>query len=173
MSIEIKTKVLPMGFVNQKYSCILEAKVSPERAIVWSKTEESFLPLGLTFTSDGKLEGIPERSGLYTLDVIAETDFPFEKAIGILNIKIYSELIIKNKKLENLKSGSYNEILLLADGGIPPYIWSCDSLPLGVELRGSYIKGIPKVKGGVVSVCIKVIDYVGNVKEKYFTLSVI
>lgn len=173
MGVEIKTKTLPMGFLNQEYSYTLEADVFPKRKLKWSMDEKSSLPLGVGFDNSGKIQGVPKSTGNYTLNVCVKTDYPVEEDTIELNLRIYKQLAIKNKKLEDIKGGSYNELSLLAEGGVLPYKWECDSLPAGMELKGSVIKGTPKVKGGLISICVKVTDHVGNTEEKYFTLHIL
>jgi len=67
----ITTEQLPSGTVGQIYSQTLAA-TSVVTPITWSKSGN--LPMGLTLSTDGKIEGTPLENGTFPFTVIATND---------------------------------------------------------------------------------------------------
>lgn len=80
----ITTKELPEATVGKTYSAALEADGT--RPITWSAKDEAALPDGIIF-ADGKLTGIPTKSGTYKFTILAKNEAGTAEQVYTLVIK--------------------------------------------------------------------------------------
>lgn len=172
MSIQIQTKAIPMAFCNQAYSFAMEAKVSPQREIVWRINKETPLPWGLQLNDNGQISGIPSTVQQVSVQFYVSTQDPDETDTCILNMKVYRQLAILNEKCWKVSILAFQDIVLSAEGGVAPYQWTCDSLPIGLKLEKNVITGKPQASGGMTPVSVTVKDNAGNTAEGKFQLRI-
>lgn len=172
MSIQIQTKAIPMAFCNQAYSFAMEAKVSPQRKIVWRINKETPLPWGLQLNDNGQISGIPSTVQQVSVQFYVSAQDPDETDTCILNMKVYRQLAILNEKCWKVSILAFQDIVLSAEGGVAPYQWTCDSLPIGLKLEKNVITGKPQASGGMTPVSVTVKDNAGNTAEGKFQLRI-
>lgn len=172
MSIQIQTKAIPMAFCNQAYSFAMEAKVSPQREIVWRINKETPLPWGLQLNDNGQISGIPSTVQQVSVQFYVSAQDPDETDTCILNMKVYRQLAILNEKCWKVSILAFQDIVLSAEGGVAPYQWTCDSLPIGLKLEKNVITGKPQASGGMTPVSVTVKDNAGNTAEGKFQLRI-
>lgn len=172
MSIMIQTKALPMAFCEQEYSFSMEAKTIPKREVIWSIHKETPIPFGLSMSETGIISGTPLKMQQVSVQIYATTNNPSEITYCILNLNVYEQLKIQMKESWEIFIDIFNEIVLTATGGIPPYYWSCDSLPIGLTLEKDIIKGQPQASGGISPIKISVEDSFGSKRSHLFQLKI-
>lgn len=172
MSIQIQTKAIPMAFCNQAYSFAMEVKVSPQREVTWRINKETPLPWGLQLNDKGQISGIPSTVQQVSVQFYASAQDPEETDTCILNIKVYRQLAILNEKCWEAPILAFQDIVLSAEGGVEPYQWTCDSLPIGLKLEKNIITGKPQASGGMTPVSVTVKDNAGNTAEGEFQLRI-
>lgn len=171
--IDIVTNELPVGKIGDAYRVSLEAETFPETdQIEWSCKDK--LPYGLEFDfHTGILSGITTVSFLGTITIWAKrTDFDLScYKRFLLNIKEgekpAKELHITGIAHSTLEFGTNCSIQLKAEGGIPPYKWKIENLPIGMKLDSGVINGIPAMGGGSFPLEISIEDMAGNT-DSYF-----
>lgn len=156
------TDYLPPGWVGEDYSAQMKALVSPYREVVWSVNESTPLPFGLDMDVNGHIYGVPVKKMRTSVQIFVAAQDPPERAYTILNIAIYMrELTVISKDFVCI-AGRQCSLPLVAVGGRPPYLWSCDSLPAGLALSGSEIEGTAEFAGGIAPVNVSVVDSCGT-----------
>jgi hypothetical protein len=133
----------------------------------------SGLPEGLYFNwKTGVISGIPESPGTYTV-YISVTD-------GVSTAETTIELVVNpgGLKIETVSSpvwiaGAPYSFAVEAAGGITPYAWAAENLPLGLAMDAATgtISGIPIV-AGEYTVTVSVSDNDGASVEKDITMKV-
>lgn len=170
--IEIITASLPTGKIGSPYQVTLEADTWPDCTIMWSC--DNSLPGGLKLDkATGILSGTPIETFVSTITIRAARD-----DTGDSNYKRFTLIIeqaapaekleIVSRKFPGLVYGQQASIELKAKGGMPPYIWSIENLPVGMKLDGNRIVGIPAMGGGEFPLQIGVKDQQGET-DKYFS----
>lgn len=133
----------------------------------------SGLPEGLYYDyRTGVISGIPESPGTYTV-YISVTD-------GVSTAETTIELVVNpgGLKIETVSSpvwiaGAPYSFAVEAAGGITPYAWAAENLPLGLAMDAATgtISGIPIV-AGEYTVTVSVSDNDGASVEKDITMKV-
>lgn len=172
MSINIQTTAVPMAFCGQPYHFAMKAEAVPEREIYWRNNEDTPLPWGLQINGAGQISGIPTTVQQVSVQFYAEVRDPDESGSCILNMKVYKRLAILSEKCWQVSLTDFKDIVLSAEGGVWPYQWTCDSLPIGLRLDGNVITGRPQASGGITPVRVKVKDYAGNTAEGSYQLKI-
>lgn len=172
MSIQIQTKAIPIAFCNQAYSFTMEVKVSPQREVTWRINKETPLPWGLQLNDKGQISGIPSAVQQVSVQFYVSAQDPEETDTCILNMKVYHQLAILNEKCWEASILAFQNIVLSAEGGVEPYQWTCDSLPIGLKLEKNIITGKPQASGGMTPVSVTVKDNAGNTAEGKFQLRI-
>jgi hypothetical protein len=146
--LSITTTSLPSGYVNAPYSQQLTATsgVSP---YAWSLT--GILPAGLSLNGAGLISGTPSGpTGTFNFTVTV-TDSAAATATANLSIGInnVTPLSITTTSLPSGSIGTlYNPTTLKATGGVAPYTWSAQNLPVGLSVSSTgTIYGVPSTVG--------------------------
>ncbi len=163
MSIEILTPAIPYGYVGQRYQCKLEAKSSWQREVCWLLDENTPLPKGMVLSAEGEISGIPMVSWQESIQIFASAKEPDERVSRLFLLNIYNAKLQIQMPLHCCYEGT---VLLEAVGGAPPYVWSADSLPLGMCLEQNCLCGAVDVRGGATPVTLTVTDCNGAKDEK-------
>jgi hypothetical protein len=157
-AVEIETEILEPGQVGAPYLAQLDANGgAPE--YTWSTGDDP--PPGLALDPAGTLEGTPEQSGDYVLDVIVE-DTLGATASRKLSLAIHSEplTILTPPDLGVVDEGIAFSKPLLATGGIAPYGWFFvgGAPPAGVFIDGAGVLGGVPTEAGAFDFTIRVVD---------------
>lgn len=163
MSIEILTPAIPYGYVGQSYQYQLEAKSSWQRNVCWLLDKNTPLPQGMTLDMEGEIHGVPMVSWQASIQIFAYSTEPYECVSRLFLLNIYHTKLQIQMPFKCRYEGM---MLLEAAGGAPPYIWSADSLPLGMYLKGNHLYGNVHVSGGMSPVTLTVMDRNGEKAEK-------
>ena len=181
MSIEIITDALPFGFCKEPYNFCLKVKVIPPRTVNFALVSK-FLPIGLNFSSEGIISGVPLYSTHNTITFEARVAEPEEVAQKSLILNIYNKQPVPPSPSEKLTICTTSlvcnadddcDILLIAKGGCPPYSWKCEGLPRGLELIDNRIVGRIHVSGGSPFITLSVIDSVCEVCSLSFFMEIL
>lgn len=168
--VKITTTAIPMGFIGDAFDFSMEAEVFPERQIAWTYNQDTPLPFGLTMDRQGKISGVPMWAQQGSVEFIVTTSMPVESQKTLLNMRIYNNLALPDLQFPHMCAGETFEVKLSAVGGVPPYQWEIDSLPVGLALSSNVIKGVPQVSGGKAPIKVTVKDHVGHTATRYFTI---
>lgn len=171
--IEIVTDELPVGKVGVAYRASLEAETLPETdQIEWSCKNK--LPGGLDLNSrTGVLSGNITEAFLGTITIwVKRQDFDvscYKRLLLHINEgeKPSGKLRILEIEHSILKLGMNYSIQLKAQGGIPPYKWKVENLPVGMKLVDGQIIGTPVMGGGAFPLDISIEDKDGKT-DSYF-----
>jgi len=142
--LQVTSTSLAEGTVGQAYSQELAAS-GGDASYSWSVTSGT-LPDGLSLASDGTISGTATAasSGEVTFTV---TDGKSRAASATLTVKIAGVLEVSNTTLAAGVVGDDYSVTLAAAGGSGPYTWQATGLPLGIELSGGKLVGIPTAAG--------------------------
>ena len=168
-TLQITTKTLPNGAVNQPYSATLKA-TGGTTPYTWSVVSGS-LPAGLSLDpGTGNISGTPTTLGTSNFTVqVADSSQPQQTATANLSITI-TQLAITNTTLPSGTQTVTYSATLTATGGTTPYTWcvlensTCDSgtggaLPSGLSLStGGVISGVPGLTAQNSSFTVQVTD---------------
>ncbi|MEG2468977.1 MAG: putative Ig domain-containing protein [Comamonas sp.] len=169
--LDILTKSLQPGMQGQTYAQGLSANggIAP---YTWTASD---LPSGLQIQKD-VIGGIPTRAGSFQVTLkVADSASPASSTSLTLPLVVSSTpttLVIVTKNLATAKTNTPYYQLLEASGGIEPYSWSSDGLPIGLQIDGDSIIGQPSVSGGAVPLTITVIDSKGTTASQFLLLDV-
>jgi hypothetical protein len=127
-------------------------------------------PAGLKVGSDGSLNGLPAKSGVYTLTVHVVDASGAAKDVTV-RLVVRPRLAIATKALRAAGAGHAYRAKLAVRGGVGPLSWTA-SLPRGLKLsRAGTITGIPAA-AGTFRVKVRVRDSLGATSTKTLLLSV-
>ena len=140
------------------------------------------LPPGVVFNeNDGTFEGIPTEEGVYTFELfVIDQQFRTDTQTCVLTVIpfTYDPLVIWTEYLthgQTCLNKSYSEYILIT-GGVLPYSFSIDNgvLPYGMYINENLaqITGTAK-KEGIYSFDFSVIDSIGLIKTKRYTIEVV
>ncbi|MGD9732996.1 MAG: putative Ig domain-containing protein [Desulfamplus sp.] len=139
------------------------------------RSVDSLSPIGLSVSTDGKISGIPIKTGSYNFTVIV-TDSSGRTSEKTFLIEIDAPLQISNNKLNNgIVGAAYNQTLA-ATGGYGAYRWEVFSgiLPAGIQLNSSSgeLSGTP-TEATYGSIVLAVSDSEGRTTYKDFTIQTV
>jgi uncharacterized protein (TIGR03437 family) len=166
---------LPQATSNQPYSTILNPQGGSPPYV--HTIASGSLPLGISLSPSGRLEGTTQFAGSYTF-LVQITDSLNATAVQSLSLQVnsLSGLTITNNNLPAGRLGAVYDTLLSAQGGTQPYAWDLKmgggSLPPGLTFNSEgRMTGTP-TSGGVYPVIVRVTDIVGNSYESALTFRV-
>ena len=154
--IAIVTDKLPDGKIGVPYYASLAIDVFPKTDLIEWECQNR-LPKGLELNSrTGVLSGNATESFMGTITVWARrTDVNMSCYKRFLltisqgeSEKPAGELRIQEVENSELKLGVNCSIPLKAQGGMPPYKWKVENLPIGMRLVDGQIIGVPAMAGG-------------------------
>ncbi|MBZ5560604.1 MAG: Ig domain-containing protein, partial [Acidobacteriia bacterium] len=132
---------LPFGNVSVPYSQQLQAS-GGTGPYTWTLAPGSFLPPGLTLTSDGLLAGTPPASGQFNFNVNVEDTVTLNRTVGYFSLAIYpTDALPPLRITTNGNFGTWSigaiQTELDAFDGAGGYTWSLFSgdLPPGLAVR--------------------------------------
>ena len=130
--LEITTEVLAPAHLQEPYEQILEAK-GGEQPLVWS-LDEGALPLGLTLTPDGVIEGAAAGSGTRFTVAVRDRAGQIAKKAFELDVEISAIAIVGSLPVGTLGQPFVAE--MFARGGLGGYTWhSNGTLPAGLSFQ--------------------------------------
>lgn len=165
----ITTNSLPQVTLGLAYNKQLEA-VGGTEPYTWSVIG---LPQGLTLNNIGIIMGVSKQVGSFTL-CIQVKDNEGRTATRDLNLMVLGEsrekpLKILTDALQPGFAGQQYKMELFCTGGVPPYQWTTDPLPEGLELAatGQYRAEIVRtpLSVGCYRINIAVTDSAGSIVE--------
>ena len=160
-NLQITTASLPGGTVGSGYTYPFTAS-GGAGTYHWSLASGA-LPVGLTISTAGALNGTPTTTGTFVFTVqVSDGSTPQQTALKQFTMAIgTAPLSIVTTSVPNGVIGGAYSVILLANGGTTPYTWSISSgaLPAGLALDASTgtISGSPTTAGGV-SFTVQVVD---------------
>src|SRR6267142_5022269 len=134
--LTIRTTVLPDAIFRRPYSATLET-FGGTPPYSWSLPFEGPLPPGLDLSTDGIISGTPQPPGgtRYTFTVQV-TDARQRSQRAALSINVLAPLEIVTASFPTAITGFYYSTPpLLAAGGTPPYSWTVEGLPAGLDFN--------------------------------------
>lgn len=164
--------VLPAGTTSTAYNQTLTG--SGGTAPYTFAVTAGALPPGLALSSGGVLAGTPTSSGSYAFTATA-TDF-----VGVAGSQAYNlsvspaTLTITPTTLYPGQRGIFQEDLLDATGGTPPYTFAVTSgaLPGGITLDSDgYLSGVPG-SAGSYTFTVRVTDAYSSTGSRTYTLDI-
>ena len=175
-SLNIATDRIPLVLTQKQYDTPLlaEGGIAPFQ---WTST--STLPEGLTFATDGRLSGTALITGQYDFDVTVVDDNGDQanKSLKIYVLTPRQTVQIRQSDLPfGIVDTDYCElatVVLRAERGIEPYIWSIDGeAPAGMTLgEDGRLCGTPK-KPGDYTLKVRVTDQTGVFDSTAFFLRI-
>lgn len=187
-SFSIISQTLPTGNVGTAYGPFTFVTSGGTLPVTWSLPYYSFLPPGMTF-SNGVLSGTPTLSGRFSF-TLAATDGSGYTATRFLTADIYPAGVVPPLALP-FNPGSSTRTMglitfsLAATGGAPPYHYSTtpgyaavpgmrvqdgQPLPNGITSTGAWLGVL--ATPGTFSSSIRVVDSIGTVLDRPFTVTV-
>lgn len=176
-TIGIAPSFLPDAIMNQPYRAEVAITGTAEAATFTLKNAAE-LPPGLMMSSAGLFTGTPTRTGAFAITIVGTAGGKnVEVKLGLKVSKSTASLVLVNTVLPTPARLLPYDITLGAQGGVAPYkfVVSSGLLPEGLELsdRGR-LTGSPTGALGTASVItLSVIDSVGNVDSRGFTMTVV
>ena len=150
--LSITTDSLPDGVIDKAYSVFMTAS-GGEMPYSWSIASGT-LPLGLNFSSSGRLAGTPGESGSFTFSMkVADSSSPMQTVTKSFTVKVSNSVppvSISTSSLPNGTTGTAYVTTLAATGGMAPYSWhvSFGTLPAGLSFSTSgKLSGTPTTAG--------------------------
>lgn len=175
--IEIITSALPVGIVGIPYEVTLEVKTRPvSNNIHWECENE--LPFGFTLDENkGVISGTTYDGFLGTITIWAQRldsgDSCYKRfLLQVKDGSIKEPLEIVHKEYASLTFGTEATLELEAKGGKPPYQWKVENLPMGMQLVGNLITGIPIMGGGLFPLNITVEDEEKSTDSYFYWLHI-
>ena len=165
--------ILPGASLSIPYQASLQAE-GGTAPYAWSVTAGT-LPAGLTFHTDGKIDGTPSAAGSFTFTA-SVTDGNSARSSKDFTLPVAAGLSITTApQLPPAVPGGPYTATLAAAGGTAPYLWSiaAGGLPAGVSLNAStgVLAGTP-TSAGTYNFTAAVTDAVKLTVQKAFTLTV-
>jgi len=162
----VDTSDLPTAIVGYDYGASLEASggTAPYAWSVVADEADEAVPAGLHLSTDGRLTGVPERSGSaeFTVQVVDAAGRSRDRGYRIDTV---NPLVILTPSLPGGVTGAGYSVDLAGSGGRAPLTWSVSSgkLPQGLELSAAgVISGVPSVATDA-TVVLRVADADGRV----------
>jgi hypothetical protein len=131
------------------------------------------LPGGLTFHSDGRIDGTPTAAGSFQFTVAA-TDASGASANKQFSLSVAGSLTITTAPtLTPAVLGASYSASLAANGGTPPYTWSITTgaVPPGITFAAGTLTGTPST-AGTFTFTAAVKESAGVTADKAFSLTV-
>ena len=137
------------------------------------------LPEGLTLSDDGRIEGIPEKEGIYSFTVKVENDKGTDTGTFTITVKRTKPVITTERLYSSISAGVQHAIYVYSKGSLP-IRWSCSGgeMPSGMSIESdeqrpsaAVITGRP-VKAGEYTFTLKAENDQGF-DTRSFTLRVI
>ncbi len=128
----IRTRSLARARAGRPYEVelVAEGGLPP---YTWAITD-GMLPAGLSLSPNGGIDGTPSEAGSFAFRVGVTDRGGRSDAAGILLVVI-EPLRITTAALPSFVRGRAGSAVLEAEGGVPPYTWSTDTiLPTGLQL---------------------------------------
>ncbi|MFN7916578.1 MAG: putative Ig domain-containing protein [Vicinamibacterales bacterium] len=187
-SFSITGPTLPYGNVGTAYGPYTFATSGGTPPVTWSLPYYSFLPPGMTFTN-GVLSGTPTLSGRFSF-YLAATDASGYTVTRFLTADIYPAGVVAPLSLPfslGTAARGFGSLtfVLSPSGGVPPYHYS--TTPGYQEVPGMRVQDGPPLPSGLTSggawfgvfgtpgtftSAIRVVDSIGTVLDKPFTVTV-
>lgn len=175
---------LPDGQPGSIYTSVLHASGGTEPYTWYLAYGE--LPPGIELDQGGMLIGIPDVEGTYEIGLAVRDRAGNQSEVKPCQLRVgyylFSEIqtavaesglyLISTQKETAFQSKQYEKQLSVY-GGTEPYVWSIveGKLPDGVEMTGSFLRGIPTTTGTFIFT-LKVVDLSGKELETEFTIVV-
>lgn len=145
--LAISTASLPRGIEGFSYEVQLEAE-GGQPPYSWS-TVSGALPDGLALAPGGLISGVPqlEQSSSIGFSVVDASGISATRELELV-VEALRPLTITMPSRVAVKLGEENALPLLADGGVPPYVFSLvsgqlpEGITISVEADQSYFAGV-------------------------------
>ena len=177
MSIVIITEELPEGYIGEKYFFKLKANRSETSGLVWKIESGGALPADLSFSEDGVISGIPRRTERANYYIVV-TDVATKESVGkhfrlVIDFPEPSDLQITTDSVNDAVVGIPYRFQFGCRGGTPPYTWSSDGLPIGLDFyKNGLIDGTAKFSGGLIPINVKLTDSDNNTESRLYFMNV-
>lgn len=170
-TLAFTTDGLPSGVVDVPYAFQLRA-AGGDADVRFSARNE--LPLGLSLTEQGRLEGVPRQSGSFAVQLSAQSDGLSATRTWTLTVEPSGqdlELLASDLVLARL-AVDYGQVLARS-GGEAPFAWQITSgaLPAGVVLNDGRLEGAPE-EVGTFAFTVQVTGFRGQRAERDYELRV-
>lgn len=169
--LAIVTDSLQPGVVGQTYQkeLIASGGLAP---YLWSATG---LPAGLQLESS-IISGKPTGAGTFTIILkVNDSATPVNSKQQQLTLKVSVQpqiLTISTPALAAATLSVPYSQQLTATGGVEPYQWSSDGLPIGLSISGNSISGQVSVSGGSVPLTLRVTDGKQATASQFYLLDI-
>jgi hypothetical protein len=176
-SLGLEPPTLPDAIINQPYLAELAASGTVANATFAPKNAAE-LPPGLTLAMDGRLSGTPTRTGAFAFTVVVTAGGrSIEARRGLKVSRTTASLVLTTTLLPPPARLLAYDVQIGATGGVGPYRFLATNglLPTGLTLseRGR-LTGTPTGDLGMASTfTLNVVDAVGNVDARLFTMTVV
>jgi hypothetical protein len=155
-SIPQTSTLLPAGDLHQPYAASLTA-TGGSQPYAWALTQGQ-LPAGLAISGLGLLSGNASEPGKFSF-AITVTDTTNHTATALFTLTIRTPLTIANPNDLVARVGTPLNLVLIAAGGAPPYLWSTtDPLPIGLTFNSSGVLSGKPTAPGTTTLLITVHD---------------
>jgi hypothetical protein len=176
-SLGVAPTALPDALVNQPYLAELSATGTVASSTFVARTPAE-LPPGLTLSMDGRLSGTPTRTGAYAFTVaVTAGGRTIDARLSLKVSRSTASLVLTTTLLPPPARLLTYDFQAGATGGVGPYRFLVSSgvLPSGLALseRGR-LSGSPSGDLGTsTTFTLSVVDSVGNVDSRVFTMTVV
>ena len=174
--LEIITAELPEGYIGENYYIQLKTNCSESSELLWKIESGGALPPDLVFGEKGIISGIPERAERADL-YFAVTNQNTGESTG----KNFKMVVVSREPAElKIITDSVPEVMVGVPyvfkfeccGGVPPYTWSADDLPDGLNFENGTISGAAKFSGGISPLNVKLCDSKNNTTARFYLITV-
>lgn len=175
--LEITTKELPTGYIGEEYYVQLKTNCSKSYQLIWIIESGGALPPNLVFGKDGVISGIPEKKERADYNFVVTNQDTKESIGKVFQLVVISrkptELKIITDSITDVKVGAAYSFQFEGSGGVPPYIWSADDLPAGLNINeNGIISGTAKFSGGKSPLNVKLCDSKNNTASRFYYINV-
>lgn len=173
--LEIITAELPKGYIGENYYVKLKTNCSECLELLWKIESGGALPPKLILEKNGVIFGIPERAERADLYFTVTNQKTRESTGKNLKIVIASieptELKIITNSVPEVIVGVPYSFTFKCSGGVPPYTWSADDLPDGLNFENGTISGTAKFSGGNSPFNVKLCDSKNNTVVHFYLIN--
>jgi hypothetical protein len=171
------SSMLPDGAVDVPYHAPFLAAVGG--AAPYTYGAQSSLPAGINLSEDGALEGMPQQSGTWDVELVA-TDSKGRTATRNFTISVLpaGTLVIASPVLPTLPAGDVfgdiPAVQFAAQGGLGPVTWALSAgvLPPGITLSSSGRLGGQAKRAGEWGFAIRATDQAGATHDRPYILRI-
>lgn len=142
----------------------------------WGLAVGSLLPVGLTLSADGVLQGAPAKTGTFSFEVkVTSGALTATKGLSLVVTEGSLPLVVVDQLLSAAQFGRSYKASLIAVGGKPPYAWAlqAQTLPQGLALASDGTLEGRADEAGDFPFSVEVTDSSGAKASKALSVSVV